>query len=76
MGARRAWGLATQLYSVRSEGSWGFGDPADLGDLKLGRRPARPDYVLTTRCMRHPHQAHGAPPAHLAPLRQSALPAR
>lgn len=29
----RTWGVATQLYSVRSEGSWGVGDLTDLGDL-------------------------------------------
>jgi len=33
MGSRRAWGLATQLYSVRSSRSWGMGDLADLADL-------------------------------------------
>jgi len=35
MGSRRAWGLATQLYSVRSKGSWGFGDLADLAELAV-----------------------------------------
>jgi 4-alpha-glucanotransferase len=33
MGHRREWGLATQLYSVRSRRSWGFGDLGDLADL-------------------------------------------
>ena len=33
MGARRTWGFATQLYSVRSRRSWGVGDLADLADL-------------------------------------------
>jgi 4-alpha-glucanotransferase len=33
LGDRRAWGLATQLYSVRSRQSWGVGDLADLADL-------------------------------------------
>jgi len=33
LGAHRAWGFATQLYSVRSTGSWGVGDLADLADL-------------------------------------------
>lgn len=47
MGSRRAWGLATQLYSVRSKGSWGFGDLADLTDLAVwaGARHGA-DYVL------------------------------
>jgi 4-alpha-glucanotransferase len=30
---RRSWGLAVQLYSVRSGGSWGHGDLRDLADL-------------------------------------------
>ena len=29
----RIWGYATQLYSVRSERSWGMGDLTDLADL-------------------------------------------
>ena len=47
MGARRAWGLATQLYSVRSRGSWGVGDLTDLADLAVwaGSRHGA-DYVL------------------------------
>ena len=35
MGDRRAWGVATQLYSVRSAQSWGVGDVADLADLAV-----------------------------------------
>ena len=35
MGARRVWGLATQLYSVTSAGSWGIGDLTDLADLAV-----------------------------------------
>ena len=30
---RRTWGVATQLYQVRSPQSWGIGDLADLADL-------------------------------------------
>jgi 4-alpha-glucanotransferase len=33
LGDRRVWGLAAQLYSVRSRGSWGVGDLADLREL-------------------------------------------
>ncbi|WP_102144513.1 4-alpha-glucanotransferase [Mycobacterium hubeiense] len=32
---RRTWGLATQLYSVRSQRSWGTGDLTDLTDLAV-----------------------------------------
>ncbi len=35
MGDRRVWGIATQLYSVRSSRSWGVGDVADLEDLAV-----------------------------------------
>ncbi|MEN4401903.1 4-alpha-glucanotransferase [Mycolicibacterium senegalense] len=35
LGERRAWGLATQLYSVRSQSSWGTGDLTDLTDLAV-----------------------------------------
>jgi 4-alpha-glucanotransferase len=33
--AHRVWGLATQLYSVRSQRSWGIGDLTDLADLAV-----------------------------------------
>lgn len=35
LGPRRAWGLAVQLYSVRSKSSWGTGDLTDLADLAV-----------------------------------------
>ena len=35
LGGGRAWGLAAQLYSVRSENSWGVGDLTDLTDLAV-----------------------------------------
>ena len=35
LGSSRAWGLATQLYSVCSERSWGTGDLTDLTDLAI-----------------------------------------
>ncbi len=47
MGARRGWGLATQLYSVRSRQSWGIGDLADLEDLAVwSAAEQRADFVL------------------------------
>ena len=30
---RKRWGVAAQLYSTRSSGSWGMGDTQDLADL-------------------------------------------
>lgn len=35
LGHGRTWGLATQLYSVRSAQSWGIGDLTDLTDLAV-----------------------------------------
>jgi len=35
LGTKRTWGLATQLYSVVSERSWGTGDLTDLADLAV-----------------------------------------
>ena len=35
LGDRKLWGLATQLYSVRSQGSTGIGDLTDLADLAV-----------------------------------------
>ncbi|WP_084626617.1 4-alpha-glucanotransferase [Demequina aurantiaca] len=43
----RPWGLFTQLYSVRSEQSWGLGDFADLADLcALGKMRGGADFML------------------------------
>ena len=47
LGERRVWGLATQLYSVRSAGSWGTGDLTDLADLGVWAAVEHgADYVL------------------------------
>ncbi|WP_265444695.1 4-alpha-glucanotransferase [Flexivirga meconopsidis] len=42
----RAWGLTTQLYSVRSERSWGIGDAADLAELGTWGARQGADFVL------------------------------
>ncbi|KNX36717.1 4-alpha-glucanotransferase [Luteipulveratus halotolerans] len=42
----RAWGLTTQLYSVRSERSWGLGDAADLAELGTWAARQGADFVL------------------------------
>jgi 4-alpha-glucanotransferase len=47
LGARRTWGLAAQLYSVRSHQSWGVGDLTDLVDLAVWSASAHgAGYVL------------------------------
>lgn len=47
LGTRQAWGLAAQLYSVRSRRSWGVGDLTDLADLALWSACQHgADYVL------------------------------
>lgn len=43
----RAWGFMAQLYSVRSQRSWGVGDLADLADLgRLAGRETGADFLL------------------------------
>ena len=60
---RRAWGLATQLYSVRSAQSWGVGDLTDLTDLAVWSAAEHAaDYVLV-------NPLHAAEP--VAPLEPS-----
>jgi 4-alpha-glucanotransferase len=43
---RRGWGFMAQLYSVRSQRSWGVGDLADLADLAWGSGRAGADFLL------------------------------
>ena len=44
---RRGWGIATQIYSVRSAQSWGVGDLTDLEDLAVWSAAEHGcDYVL------------------------------
>jgi len=45
-GRTRGWGLMAQLYSVRSRGSWGLGDFADLGDLSAIAGARGADFLL------------------------------
>ncbi len=62
LGERPRWGLATQLYSVRSVGSWGTGDLSDLTDLGVWAAVQHgADYVLV-------NPLHAAEPTpHLEP---------
>ena len=64
MGRRRGWGLATQLYSVRSRQSWGVGDLADLEDLAVWSASEHgADYVLVNPL----HAAEPVPPMEPSP---------
>ena len=42
----RVWGVMTQLYQVRSAGSWGLGDLADLATLARWAAGEGADFVL------------------------------
>ncbi len=62
MGEGRIWGLAAQLYSVRSHDSWGVGDLTDLSDLAIwSATQLDADYVLVNplhaSCARAPMDA-------------------
>ena len=64
MGRRRGWGLATQLYSVRSRQSWGVGDLTDLEDLAVWSASEHgADYVLVNPL----HAAEPVPPMEPSP---------
>jgi len=61
--ARRSWGFAVQLYSLRSRASWGHGDLRDLADLTTwSGRAHGADFVLV-------NPLHAAEP--LAPISPS-----
>ncbi|WP_423183080.1 4-alpha-glucanotransferase [Arthrobacter sp. NyZ413] len=64
---RRGWGLATQLYSVRSKRSWGIGDFADLADLAALAGARGADYVLVNPL----HAADPVPPIQASPYSPS-----
>ncbi|UKA75802.1 4-alpha-glucanotransferase [Arthrobacter sp. FW306-07-I] len=64
---RRGWGLATQLYSVRSKRSWGIGDFSDLADLAAISGARGADYVLVNPL----HAAEPVPPVQPSPYSPS-----
>lgn len=64
---RRGWGLATQLYSVRSRRSWGIGDFSDLADLAAISGARGADYVLVNPL----HAAEPVPPVQPSPYSPS-----
>jgi 4-alpha-glucanotransferase len=60
----RAWGFMAQLYSVRSSGSWGFGDLADLRELaSWSGRDLGAGFVLVNPL----HAGEPAPPIRPSP---------
>ncbi len=62
--ARRSWGFAVQLYSVRSRASWGHGDLRDLADLATwSGRALGADFVLVNPL----HAAEPMPPVSPSP---------
>ena len=64
----RAWGLTTQLYSVRSRRSWGIGDFADLADLAvISAARYGAGFVLVNPL----HAAEPAPPVEPSPYMPS-----
>ena len=64
LGGRPLWGLATQLYSVCSTGSWGTGDLADLADLGTWAATRHgADFVLVNPL----HAAEPVPPLEPSP---------
>ncbi len=62
-GRDRTWGLMTQLYSVRSERSWGIGDVGDLADLAAIAGAEGADWVLVNPL----HAAEPLPPVENSP---------
>ena len=59
----RAWGMMAQLYSVRSERSWGIGDLTDLADLSAVSGIAGAAFTLINPL----HAAEPVPPVEDSP---------
>ena len=64
LAAGRQWGFMSQVYSMRSEGSWGIGDLMDLADLAAWSGHAEgADFVLVNPL----HAASPVPPMEPSP---------
>ena len=64
LAARREWGPQAQLYSVRSERSWGIGDLTDLADLAA---VSGTDYNAGFVLINPLHAAEPVPPIEASP---------
>jgi 4-alpha-glucanotransferase len=64
---RRLWGVAVQLYSLRSSGNWGIGDFADLEQAVRGFAPAGASFIALNPL----HALFPANPAHFSPYSPS-----
>ena len=63
----RAWGLAAQLYSLRSDQNWGIGDFADLRELVAHAARCGADFVGINPM----HALFTADPSHVSPYSPS-----
>lgn len=64
MGNKRVWGYASQLYSCRSNDSWGMGDLGDLADMAIWSSTQHfADYMLVNPV----HAAEPMPPIEPSP---------
>ncbi len=64
---QRMWGVAVQLYTLRSGSNWGIGDFADLRELALQAAELGADYVALNPL----HALFPANPAHSSPYSPS-----
>ncbi len=72
--AGRVWGLMTQLYQVRSAGSWGIGDLADLAELASWGAGLGAEFVLVNPVHAAEPSGHLEPSPYLPTTRRFANP--